>query len=360
MSEESSAEKEHDPSPKKLEEARRKGEIPRSTDLTTAASYAGFLLAGLAFGPATLHEIGAITAALLDRADNLAPLMLRGAARPSGSLIGAILLALLPFFLLPALAAITMLVVQRAWVFAPSKLAPKLNRISPISSAKNKFGRQGLFEFFKSFCKLLLTSALLFGFLLGRAEEILTTLHLPPGVGAERMTRLLLDFMTLIVCLLCTIGAVDYLWQRAEHLRRNRMSRKEVMDEMKSAEGDPHMKAKRRQRGQEIATNQMLSDVPKADVIIVNPTHYAVALKWERGSRRAPICLAKGVDEIAARIRERAREADVPIHSDPPTARALHATIEIGQEIHPDHYRAVAAAIRFSETMRKTARRRLF
>ncbi|NCM97925.1 MAG: flagellar biosynthesis protein FlhB, partial [Rhodobacterales bacterium] len=133
---------------------------------------------------------------------------------------------------------------------------------------------------------------------------------------------------------------------------------KEMMDENKDSEGDPHTKAARRQRGYDIATNRMLEDVPQADVIVVNPTHYAVALKWDRAARRAPVCVAKGVDEIAARIRERAAAAGVPIHRDPPTARALHASVEIGQEIRPDQYRAVAAAIRFAEAMRKRARQR--
>ena len=100
----------------------------------------------------------------------------------------------------------------------------------------------------------------------------------------------------------------------------------------------------------------MLADVPKADVIIVNPTHFAVALQWDRSSGRAPLCVAKGVDEIAARIRERAIEAGIPLHSDPPTARLLYSNLEIGQEVHPDHYRAVAAAIRFSEAMRQKMR----
>ena len=116
------------------------------------------------------------------------------------------------------------------------------------------------------------------------------------------------------------------------------------------------MKSQRRQRAQAIAMNRMLADVPKADVIVVNPTHYAVALKWSRKSGRAPVCLAKGVDEAAARIREIAATAGVPIHSDPPTARALHASVETGQEIRPEHYAPVAAAIRFAESMRRRAR----
>ena len=134
------------------------------------------------------------------------------------------------------------------------------------------------------------------------------------------------------------------------------MSRKEMTDEAKEQEGDPHVKQQRRQKGYEIAMNQMLADVPDADVVVVNPTHYAVALKWDRLQGGAPICVAKGVDDIAARIRETANENNVPIHRDPPTARALYATVDIGEQILPEHYRAVAASIRFAEKMRAKMR----
>ena len=136
------------------------------------------------------------------------------------------------------------------------------------------------------------------------------------------------------------------------------MTRQELLDEMKQSDGDPHVKGQRRRRAEAIATQRMLADVPKADVVIVNPTHYAVALRWDRGSGRAPVCVAKGVDEVAARIREAASLAGVPIRSDPPAARALHASVDLGQEILPEHFAAVAAAIRFAETMRAKARRR--
>jgi len=159
--------------------------------------------------------------------------------------------------------------------------------------------------------------------------------------------------MVLVVITTLLFGGIDYFWQRMQHLRRNRMSRKDLTEEMKDSEGDPHVKQQRRQRGQEIATNRMLRDVVQADVVVVNPTHYAVALKWSRKGRTAPICVAKGVDEVAARIRAKAAEAGVPLQSDPPTARAIYATVEIGQQIRPEHYRAVAAAIRFAESMRK-------
>jgi flagellar biosynthetic protein FlhB len=177
-----------------------------------------------------------------------------------------------------------------------------------------------------------------------------------PGPAVVELLNLIVEFLFLVLVVTGAMGALDYLWQHFEHLRRNRMSRQELMDELKQSEGDPHVRQQRRNKAQAIATNRMLADVPKADVVIVNPTHYAVALRWNRASGRAPICVAKGVDEIAARIRELAAIEGVPIHSDPATARALHASVEIGREILPQHYAPVAAAIRFAERMRRRAR----
>lgn len=356
--EEDSTEKEHEPSQKRLEEAREKGEIARSPDLTTAASYAGFLLAAIAIGGEGLQSVGQTGAVLLDQADRLAPLMMEGGSAPFAGILAALGLGLAPFFLLPALAAILVILAQRALIFTPDKLAPKLSRISPISIAKQKFGRSGLFEFAKSFVKLGAVSTVLGFFLVARLGEILGTLYLTPALTTSITLRLVVEFIFLVLLIALLIGGLDYLFQHIEHQRQHRMSRKELMDEMKQSEGDPYMKAQRRQRGYDIATNRMLADVPTADVIVVNPTHYAVALKWNRADRTAPICVAKGVDEVAARIREKAAEAGVPIHRDPPTARALHATVEIGQEIRPEHFRAVAAAVRFAEAMRAKAKAR--
>jgi flagellar biosynthetic protein FlhB len=169
------------------------------------------------------------------------------------------------------------------------------------------------------------------------------------------MLHLLLRFLALVFAVWLALGAVDYLWQRAQHHHRNRMSHQEMRDELKQSEGDPHAKGERRRRGREIASNHMLDNVASASVVIVNPTHFAVALKWSPQSLGAPVCVAKGVDEIAARIRERARAAGVPIHSDPVTARALFASVKLDSEVRPEHYAAVAAAIRFAETMRARA-----
>jgi flagellar biosynthetic protein FlhB len=187
---------------------------------------------------------------------------------------------------------------------------------------------------------------------------MLATVHLAPALAAAVLSRLTVEFLAIILVVTFALGGIDYLWQVHLHRQRNRMSRKELMDEFKESEGDPHMRAARRQRAQEVATNRMLADVARADVVIVNPTHYAVALKWDRGKGGAPVCVAKGVDEIARVIRARAVEHGVPIHSDPPTARAIHASVDLGQEVRAEHYRAVATAIRFADAMRRKARRR--
>lgn len=356
MSEEDqSGEKEFEPTERKLDEQRRKGEVPRSTDINTAAAYFGLLLAALAVGQMTLTRLGDTGMTLFAQADSLSSLIVTNAQPVVGGLMGNVALALLPLVAIPFLMVWASLFAQRVVIFAPEKLMPKGSRINPISNAKNKFGRNGLFEFAKSTVKLLVISTVLWVFLMNNLPMILMTMQLSPALAARELMLLVVKFLALVFVVNLVIGAIDFFWQRAEHLRKNRMSHKEMRDEMKNSEGDPHAKGERRRRGREIATNQMLADVPKAAVVIVNPTHYAVALKWSPTDPGAPVCVAKGVDDVAARIRDAAREAGVPIHSDPPTARALHASVEIGHEINPDHFAPVAAAIRFADAMRKKA-----
>lgn len=353
------SDKEHEPTQKKLDDARKKGEIARSTDLTTAAAYFGMLIAATALGATSLKGLGETLSGLLSGAASLSDDAFAGGGR---AFTGALLLdtsaLLAPLFAIPALAAMLVIIATRSFVVTPEKLAPKLSRISPLSNAKNKFGRAGLFEFAKSFAKLSIYSVVMGVFLWQRLPQMLATIGLTPGIATVTLLDLSLDFLVIVLIIAGAIGGIDLLWQQQEHLRKNRMSRKELMDESKQNEGDPHMKQQRRQRGYDIAMNRMLADVPDADVIVVNPTHYAVALKWTRHHGAAPVCVAKGVDEVAARIREVAAEAGVPIHRDPPTARAIHATVDIGEEIRPDQYRAAAVAIRFAEEIRRKAKAR--
>ncbi len=350
--------KQFDPTQKKLDDARKKGEIAKSADLTTAAAYGGFLLVSMTMGPAALIGLSTTLTVLLGQSHDLSVEMFAGAGTAfHAGILKEVFWGTAPWFVFPAVLAVLALVAQRAILFTPSKIAPKLNRISPLSGIKNKFGRQGLFEFLKSTTKLVIYSVILGFFLAAQMDRILGSVRLPPALVLVELGRMVVALAAIVLLVALVLGGVDYLWQSAEHIRKNRMSRKEMMDEHKQSEGDPVMKQQRRQRAQELALNKMLSDVPTADVVIVNPTHFAVALKWDRTAAAAPVCVAKGVDEIAARIRELAYENAVPVHSDPPTARALHAGVDIGDQIAPEHYQAVAAAIRFAESIRQKARK---
>lgn len=356
MSDENDTEKEHEPTQQRLEQARRKGQIVRSTEISVAASYGAIYLVMVALGGATLTALGGHLMRLVAEADRIGPQMLGEGTQWMGRVLAGVLLPLAPWVFAPAAAVLLGLMAQRAFIFVPDKIMPRLDRIDPIAAARQKFGRTGLFEFGKSTAKMAIVATVLWTLLRDRVDQLLTAQHVGAEQGILTLGLLVRDFLGTVLMIAVVFAALDYLWQWFEHRRRNRMSRQDLIDEMKDAEGDPHTKAQRQQRAREIATNRMLADVPRADVVVVNPTHYAVALAWQRGSGRAPVCVAKGVDAMAARIREVAAESGVPIRSDPPTARAIYASVEIGAEIGRDHYRAVAAAIRYAETIRRRAR----
>ena len=359
MADDDSGEKIHDPTPKKLLDARKKGDIAKSNDMTAAMIYLGFLVAVLSAGATAVGSAAGKLTIFLASPDLLLDKILgAGGLGLAGSIVWSILAPLGVLFALPFAAALLSLIGQQAIIVAPSKLVPKLNRISPIAGMKNKFGTSGLVEFIKTFIKMLAAALTIIFYLRGKFDEIIGLARASPMAMAGMLAQVLVDLLIFICILAVLIGMADMLWQKFNHSKKLRMSLQDIKDENKEAEGDPHTKAQRRQRGRDIATNRMLLDVPTADVIVVNPTHYAVALKWSKQKGSAPICVAKGEDEIAARIREIASESGVPIHSDPPTARAIHASVKVGHEIAPDQYRAIAAALRFAETMRKKVRER--
>ncbi|MCJ7871025.1 flagellar type III secretion system protein FlhB [Phaeobacter sp. J2-8] len=356
-SETESGDKPHEPTPKKLEDARKKGELVKSAEVNTAAMYFGFLIAATIFGGSMLNGLGTTMTPLLSHSEDLANGIFRGDGREFGGyLIGAVAMAVAPWVLLPFLTVLTSVLGQRSMVFAPDKLKFKTSRISPVANFKNKFGWNGLFEFFKSAVKLVIYAVILAMFLNGKQEVILGAMQLEASEAILIWLNLSISLLAIVLGIATSIGVIDYLWQFRTHVAKNRMSDKEIRDEVKEAEGDPHLKASRRNKAQEIAFNQMLKQVPEADVVIVNPSHFAVALKWSRAAGEAPVCIAKGVDEIALKIKEIAREEGVAIYSDPPTARALYADVKLDQQIWSQHFEAVAVAIRYAEALRRKSR----
>ncbi len=357
--EEKGGEKAYEATQQRLDEARKKGDTPNSKDLAAVAAYVGLLIALFIAGADAMTATGAALASMFAHADTLAPLVLAmGGAGTSLHLSIESIAGLAPLFLLPFLLVLLVIFAQQSMVFALDKITPKLSRISPITGAKQKFGVTGTVEFLKATTKLTIILIVLTLYLIDEMDAIVGSARAAPQAAPGHMAEIAFGLLVRITLVVGVIAAADFFWQRFDHARKLRMTYQELKDEHKQSEGDPQTKAQRQRRAQEIATNQMMHDVPKADVIIVNPTHYAVALRWARGSTGAPVLVAKGVDGIALRIRQVAEESDVPIHSDPPAARAIEATVEIGREIDPAHYHAVAAAIRFAEAMRRKAKER--
>lgn len=349
--------KSHEPSPRKLDQAREQGETVQSRDLHTFALYVMLAVVLLAAtGPLVRGFGGAIMGPLwhADHADGLS-------AYPDyAAMLRTVLGAVWPYWLalLAILAAgpLVSLLAQRAVVFSGRNAQPKLSRISLLQNIRQKYGPKGLVEFLKSLVKLsavvTITAAVLTPFIL--AAPSYTGIALAHLGGILHRELLVLVFG--VTGLYAAIAAIDYLWQQHIFLAKHRMTRKELEDEQKQTEGNPQMKGRRRDRAVAVASNRMLFDTQTASVLVVNPEHYAVALKWERDRGGAPVCIAKGVDHMAMALRRVAAAHSVPIFRDPPLARMLHATMEIGEEVEEDHYQAVAVAIRFALALQRRQR----
>ena len=355
----SGQERSHEATPQKLERARKKGEIARSADAQTAVAYLGLAVAVLFAGGWCAAFLGETLTAFVARPAELAALHREAASATFALIAGRILLAVAPVFLIPAVLIIALLMAQRSVVLVPDKLKPKLSRISPVANAKQKYGPHGLMEFAKSAVKLTAVAVVLALAILAEIENLAGYVQIDPRFLPALLATQFWNVATGVLILAFAIAGIDILWQRHSHRRKMRMTHQEMKDESKQSEGDPQMRASRRERAREIASNRMLHDVPGANVVITNPTHFAVALKWSRADRDVPVCIAKGEDELARRIRVRAEQAGVPIREDAATARSLHALVEIGQPIRPEHYKAVAAAIVFADRMRARQRERL-
>ena len=346
-------EKSQEATPKRIERARQDGDIARSLDAQSAAAYLGFAAALTVMAEwAAGRLVEPLSAMLANPAELARAFTDDGSEAMRLEILGIVALPVIPVLLLPGAAVVIALIALRGIVFAPKRIMPKLSNISPIANAKQKYGPHGLVEFLKSAIKMITVGVILY-FVIEAEMDRLTgyTRMDPQGVPRlieERVWALLLG----IIVITLVIAVLDVLWQNHSHRRRLRMSHQELRDETKQSEGDPHLRQQRRERARDIATNRMLLDVPGADVVVTNPTHYAVALKWQRDGRDPPRCVAKGTDEIAAKIREIAEKSGVPIHREPATARSIHQLVKVGQIVRREHYRAVAAAILYADRVR--------
>ncbi len=346
-------EKSFDASESKIRKSREKGDTPQSTEANTFMLYVSLVVVILMFGGSVTKGLFSYLSMMLARPAAFGQMALQDHdAEPFKDVLAGIVFTIAPLFLIPILFILASLIVQQAVVVAPEKIKPKLSRISPISNAKQKYGMTGMVEFLKRFAKMSII-AIIAGVFFYQAFFSLSGLSsMPRAFLLIEMKNEAIKLTLYMIVATALITMIDLPYARFAHLKKLRMTFQEIRDESKENEGDPHMKSARRARAQAISQSGMLRDVATADVIIVNPTHYAVALKWDRNSGEVPVCVAKGVDQMAMRIRERADMHNVPIHSDPPCARSLYAMVEIGDGIKYEHYAAVAAAIHFADKHR--------
>jgi flagellar biosynthetic protein FlhB len=337
------AEKTEDPSQRRLDEALRHGDVVKSQEVNIWFVTAASALVLLSFSAAAAGDLRSMLGNLLANSYQVSfdGTALAGLLRRLGTRVVAAVA--IPILLL-ALAAICGNMIQHRLVWSIDALMPKLNRLSPMAGMKRLFSKQALANFVKGILKILIVGSA-FSMLMWperRRFEGMVTVDLEVVLPLTRI--LALKLFGAVVAILAIIAAVDYLFQYRVWFERQKMSLREIKDEFKQSDGDPKIKAKIRQLRISRARKRMMAAVPTATVVITNPTHFAVALQYERGMN-APVCVAKGAGSLALKIREVAGAHDVAVVENPPLARTLYAAVEIDQEVPADHYKAVAEVI---------------
>lgn len=337
------SEKTEDPSQRKLDEARRKGDVAKSQELTTWFMTLGSTLLFAIMAPISAGPLVSELTQLMDHAGDI-ELAGGGFIQFANSLaFGMLGVALIPLVFL-AVFAVAGNLVQHPPLLSIEPIKPKLNRISPISGAKRLFSSEALFNFVKGLLKITVVSVAVLVAIWPEMSRLDTLITGDLSMLMPVFLELSLKVFGVAIAIITVIAAADVAYQRWKWWEKQKMTVKEVKDEYKQMEGDPHVKQRIRQIRNDKARQRMMQAVPEATVVITNPTHYAVALKYERGMN-APICLAKGTDRVALKIREVAGAANVPIVENPPLARALFRGVEINDTIPVEHFKAVAEVI---------------
>ena len=338
------AQQTEEPTQRRLDEAHEHGDVVKSAEVQTLVLLLGGTLAIALFGRSAAEGLANTLRQFLAEPDQMGtgPGELIGMLR---EILGRVALVLGPFFAVMMAAGLGGTLIQHRPVFSFDKIKPDLAKLSLGAGFKRMFGLDGVSNLFKGLLKIVIVGAAVWTELWPARGGLEAMLEQSPAGIAGDMTQLLFRVLIAALAALAVIAGADYLLQRFQFLKRNRMSKQELKEEFRQSEGDPAIKAKVRQIRLERAKRRMIAAVPQATVIITNPTHFAVALKYESGKMAAPICVAKGVDSLALRIREAGKEHGVPVVENPPLARALHASVEVDEAIPPEHYKAVAQII---------------
>jgi len=346
--------KTHDPTDKKLSDARAKGDVPMSGEMRHAVMFVAAIIVAGGMGSWTLARVGPLLVRLWGGADDY-PLDPDGAQHFATGILAAVAGAMAPLLALLLGFALLILLVQGRPTLSWSRLTPKFSKLSPVAGFGRIFGKRALVEFAKTLAKFAVVITIATMVTAPRLVGLDQLIDAEPRAIAQAAGALVLHMIQSVAILVGCIAAFDFIYQRHAFLQRMKMSFQEVKDEHKQSEGDPKIKAKIRSIGIQRSRRRMMAAVPGASVVVTNPTHYAIALKYDHGAMAAPVVVAMGVDAVALRIRAVAAEAGVPIVESPPLARALYASATIDRPIPTEHFKAVAEIIGY--VMRLAKRR---
>jgi len=336
----SDAEKTEDPTSKRLNEAREEGNSPKSREMAAAFIFISMALFMRYYLPSMLESIKNVIREILSigKVDMNAEMVIRLAY----FVVIECAKILAPIMLLLVIMVYTSSVVQVGFLWTPKAIKFDIKKLNPVKGLSNLFSKKSLVELVKSVFKIFVIGYAAFLIIKGKLNYIYTMNDLEPLVSLTILANLIFELFLKIGVLVLIMAIIDYIYQKWQHKQDLKMTKQEVKEEHKQMEGDPKVKSRIRQVQRELARKLMMEDVPKSDVVVTNPTHFAVALRYDIGSDNAPTVVAKGQRLIALRIKEIAKENRILVHEDPPLARTLFKSVEIGEEIPENLYRAVA------------------
>jgi flagellar biosynthetic protein FlhB len=344
MADEDKSSQTEQPTQRRLDEAAKHGDIVKSHEVTTFVVLLGGTITLAMFGHSTAATFLADFTKFLEQPDQIA-VDSAGVMAMFHGLVWSLFALFGPVFGLIAAMSFAGHVLQSRPSIALDRIMPKFSKISPMSGLKRMFGLDGLTNLGKGLLKIAVVGTVVWMVLWPERGSLEGFLTQSPVQIAGAMVALAMKLLIAVLAVLAVIALLDYLYQHYRFMQRNMMSKQEVKEEFRQSDGDPAIKAKIKQVRMERSRRRMMAAVPEATVIITNPTHYAVALKYESGKMAAPICVAKGIDALALKIREVAQEHEIPIVENPPLARALYAAIDLDEPVPAEHFKAVAQVI---------------
>ncbi|MDP6431590.1 MAG: flagellar biosynthesis protein FlhB [SAR324 cluster bacterium] len=353
MADQQGQEKTEAPTEKKRRESREEGQVAFSKELPSAALLAGILLTLIATSPLILDAFREMTTQIFREISKTDELSIGSLYDLSGEIFSTLLPAFAPFAAIIVLVGILASVLQVGVQITLKAIAPKFNKISPLTGLKRLFSTQSLADFLKSMAKLIIVGIVGYITYMDKITELNGLSVATPEAILEYNFTVVAEVSGKIVLALVAIAIFDYLYQRWHHEKQLMMTKQEVKEETKQTEGDPQLKARIRQIQREMSNARMMQEVPKADALIVNPTHFSVAILYDRDVMEAPEVTAKGTDHMALRMRTAARENSVPILERPELARDLYANVEIGETIPERFYKAIAEILAFVYRLRR-------